>query len=294
MLKRTITGACYIAVIVGFLLLRQMVDYRIFHVLTMIFALVGTFEIARALKEYLYKGVFVTAIAFGALFVPVYCLGEFILCDFFGVSQVENLGYAFALGLIAVAIIFLSLYAIIKKSNIKIFGVNLLPFAYPSLFLLTMLLANDMGANAFGTDVGFIVLTLSFIIAPCADTLAYLTGSLIGGKKLCPKLSPKKTWSGAIGGVIGGILGALTLYFVLDAVWKGVAFDFAYPVILFILAGGIGSVLTIFGDLFESGIKRKVGIKDMGKILPGHGGILDRIDGQLFLSVYLFFLFFVA
>ena len=294
MLKRTITGACYIAVIVGFLLLRQMVDYRIFHVLTMIFALVGTFEIARALKEYLYKGVFVTAIAFGALFVPVYCLGEFMLCDFFGVSQVENLGYAFALGLIAVSIIFLSLYAIIKKSNIKIFGVNLLPFAYPSLFLLTMLLANDMGANAFGTDVGFIVLTLSFIIAPCADTLAYLTGSHIGGKKLCPKLSPKKTWSGAIGGVIGGILGALTLYFILDAVWKGVAFDFTYPIVLFILAGGIGSVLTIFGDLFESGIKRKVGIKDMGKILPGHGGILDRIDGQLFLSVYLFFLFFVA
>ena len=75
---------------------------------------------------------------------------------------------------------------------------------------------------------------------------------------------------------------------------NGVAFDFTYPIVLFILAGGIGSVLTIFGDLFESGIKRKVGIKDMGKILPGHGGILDRIDGQLFLSVYLFFLFFVA
>ena len=53
-------------------------------------------------------------------------------------------------------------------------------------------------------------------------------------------------------------------------------------------------MLTIFGDLFESAIKRKVGIKDMGKILPGHGGILDRIDGQLFLSVYLYFLFLVA
>ena len=294
MLKRTITGACYIAVVVGFLLLRQMVDPRIFHALTMIFAVVGTFEIARALKEKLYKGVFVTAIVFGALFVPVYCLGEFMLCDFFGIAVIENLGYAFALGLVAVAVVFVSVYTLINKSTVKALGVNLLPFAYPALFLLTMLLANDMPKNTFGMDVGFIVLTLSFIIAPCADTLAYLTGSLIGGKKLCPTLSPKKTWSGAIGGVVGGILGALTFYFILGAVWKVVAFDFDYPVILFILAGGIGSVLTIFGDLFESAIKRKVGIKDMGKILPGHGGILDRIDGQLFLSVYLYFLFLVA
>ena len=69
--------------------------------------------------------------------------------------------------------------------------------------------------------------------------------------------------------------------------------NFFSPVLLFILIGFFASIFTLFGDLFESFLKRKVGIKDMGKIMPGHGGVLDRIDGTLFAMVliYLVFLF---
>ena len=108
----------------------------------------------------------------------------------------------------------------------------------------------------------------------------------IGGKKLCPRLSPKKTWSGAIGGTVGGALGALLV----DLIFKP-NISFFSPVVFFILIGIIASVVNIFGDLFESYIKRRVGIKDMGKILPGHGGIMDRIDGTSFVTVFVYVAF---
>ena len=137
---------------------------------------------------------------------------------------------------------------------------------------------------------------LIFVISPCADTFAYLVGMIYNkirkgkAKKMCPRLSPKKTWAGAIGGVVGGIVGAVVVYFIVD---KSAIAETAKmsPVIAFILAGIFGSVLTEIGDLFESYIKRKVGIKDMGKILPGHGGVMDRIDGMNFAAVFIFLIF---
>ena len=119
-----------------------------------------------------------------------------------------------------------------------------------------------------------------------SDVFAYLVGSKGGGKKLCPKLSPKKTWSGAIGGTIGGVVSSIVLYFIFKP-----TVNFFSPILLFILIGLIASILNIFGDLFESFIKRKVGIKDMGKIMPGHGGVLDRIDGTMFVMAFMFIVF---
>ena len=145
-----------------------------------------------------------------------------------------------------------------------------------------MLLANDMGANAF------IVLLLAFVVSPCSDSMAYFTGSLIGGKKLCPKISPNKTWAGAIGGTIGGVISGIVVYLIFNPV-----VNFFSPILFFVLVGLFASIATLFGDLFESLIKRSVGIKDMGKIMPGHGGVLDRIDGTMFAIAftYLVFLF---
>jgi phosphatidate cytidylyltransferase len=108
-------------------------------------------------------------------------------------------------------------------------------------------------------------------------------------KRLCPRLSPKKTVAGAIGGTIGGALGGLIVYFVFRSLADTVYFF--SPLVLFIIVGVVASILTIVGDLTESYLKRKVGIKDMGKIMPGHGGIMDRIDGISVASVFIFFMF---
>lgn len=285
MLKRTITGAIYVAIIVGFFFLRDYADYRLFNILTFAFAAIGTFEVARAIKPYLYKGNFTLALIYGAAFVPVFCVFEYL----------TGIKGAYACLILAEAAVAYQaiLTACIKRDDIgailKDFAVNVLPFLYPALLLLTMLCANELNS-------GFICLLLIFVISPCADTFAYLVGMTYNkirkgkAKRMCPNLSPKKTWAGAIGGVIGGIVGAIVIYFVVD---KSAITETAKisPVIAFILIGGFASVLTEIGDLFESYIKRKVGIKDMGRILPGHGGIMDRIDGMSFAAVFVFLTF---
>lgn len=275
MLKRTATGACYVAVLTAIFLLRQFVDYRIFHALTCFFAVYGTFELARALKSRVIKGSFTASIIYSALFVPVYCIGEYLVKN--------GWGWLFAIDLTAIMLIVVSVYSLIKSVDGKTFISTILLYVYPTLFLLTMLLANDLESNAF------IALLMAFVVSPCSDTMAYLTGSLIGGPKLCPKLSPKKTWAGAIGGTVGGILSAIIVYFIFTP-----KVNFFSPILLFVLVGFFASILTLFGDLFESYIKRKVGIKDMGKLLPGHGGVLDRIDGTLFAIVLCWFVFWLV
>lgn len=296
MLKRTITGAVYVAVIAGFFLLRQFVDYRLFNIFTAFFMTLGTFELVRAVKGRLFKGVFTFALIFGVLFVPLYCVGEYLLTDIINANyfgKTTTYGWFFCIIYIFVSVITVSIISLFNLKNQdedsnKSLPFNILPFVYPSIFILSMLLMNDLGVNSLGEDIGFIALLSSFIIAPLADTFAYLTGRLIGGPKLAPVLSPKKTWSGAIGGVLGAVGGMIALYFIVKP-----QIEFQIPIILFVLLGFFGSILTIIGDLAESSIKRKVGIKDMGKIMPGHGGILDRIDGQLFASVYVYLLFLV-
>ncbi len=275
MLKRTATGACYVAVLTAIFLLRQFVDYRIFHALTCFLVVYGTFELARALKSRVIKGSFTASIIYSALFVPLYCIGEYLVKN--------GWGWLFAIDLTAIMLIVVSVYSLIKSVDGKTFISTLLLYVYPALFLLAMLLANDLESNAF------IALLMAFVVSPCSDTMAYLTGSLIGGPKLCPKLSPKKTWAGAIGGTVGGILSALIVYFIFTP-----KVNFFSPILLFVLVGLFASILTLFGDLFESYIKRKVGIKDMGKLLPGHGGVLDRIDGTLFAIVLCWFVFWLV
>ncbi|MBQ9485497.1 MAG: phosphatidate cytidylyltransferase [Clostridia bacterium] len=289
MLKRTSTGAVYVAIIVGFFLLRDHVDYRLFNILTFVFCAVGTFEVARAVKEYLYYGNFTLAVIFGTIYVSLFCVFQYFV-DFKG-------GYLFCLIFTAALLCYQCVFAAVKEKNVngknftaalKAFAVNALPFCYPSLLLLTVLLANELQS-------GFICLLLIFVISPCSDTFAYLVGMIYNkirkgnAKKMCPRLSPKKTWAGAIGGVIGGIAGAVALYFIVDKTTMQAAA--ISPLLIFIITGAVASVLTEIGDLFESFIKRKVGIKDMGKIMPGHGGVMDRIDGMSFAAVFIYITF---
>jgi phosphatidate cytidylyltransferase len=126
-------------------------------------------------------------------------------------------------------------------------------------------------------DAGTVVLVL--VIAWLADTGGYFAGRFIGGAKLYEAVSPKKTWAGAFGGLAGSLVGVAVLKLVFASYLSWV------DVVLLAIPGGI---LGQLGDLAESLIKRSVGVKDSGALLPGHGGILDRIDAVLFIAPYVY------
>jgi len=123
----------------------------------------------------------------------------------------------------------------------------------------------------------FVILVL--LIAWLADTGGYFAGRFLGKAKLYEAVSPKKTWAGAYGGIAGSLIGVLGMKLLfLD--WLG-WFDVAAIAV-------VGGVLGQLGDLTESLIKRSVGVKDSGALLPGHGGILDRIDAVLFIAPFVY------
>jgi phosphatidate cytidylyltransferase len=117
-----------------------------------------------------------------------------------------------------------------------------------------------------------------FAVVWATDIFAYFGGRTFGGPKLAPSISPGKTWSGAISGVVAGVLGgsAVTL-------WSGAGSIALLAALAFVL-----SVASQAGDLFESFVKRRFGVKDSGTILPGHGGVMDRVDGLIGATVALY------
>jgi phosphatidate cytidylyltransferase len=122
-----------------------------------------------------------------------------------------------------------------------------------------------------------------FIAVWLTDTGALISGSLLKGPKLWPSVSPNKTWAGAIGGGIAGTVATAILFLFLRAnPWVGA------------LLGFFVSIVGQFGDLFESFLKRKVGRKNSGSLIPGHGGVLDRIDSMLFVAPVAAFVFLIA
>jgi phosphatidate cytidylyltransferase len=120
-------------------------------------------------------------------------------------------------------------------------------------------------------QMGFAALLFLFATVWATDIFAYLSGRGFGGPLLAPRLSPKKTWAGAVGGLIGGVVaGSIVAY----------ASAGTHPV----AAGVLALILSIAaqgGDLFESSVKRQFGAKDAGALIPGHGGVMDRVDGFL-------------
>ena len=133
---------------------------------------------------------------------------------------------------------------------------------------------------------GIFLVWMPFISAWFSDTCAYLVGVKFGKHKMTPKLSPKKTIEGAVGGIIGAALGSMILGTVYVIVHKSSALS----VLSFGAMGLLGAIASMCGDLAASAIKRNNGVKDYGKIIPGHGGILDRFDSVIFTSPMVYFL----
>lgn len=210
------------------------------------------------------------------------------------IKPVEPAGYSFGillfgmflvgrgeLKVISVMILILTVTALIITVFRRNFtfldaAVTVMGFIYTIAFFALIVLIYEMpGGNWY-------VFTI-FTIAWVCDTAAYFTGRFFGRHKLIPEVSPKKTVEGAVGGLLGGALGTMLFGLILT----GQGITVVHPV-HFLAMGLIGSFFSQIGDLIASSIKRDCGVKDYPKLIPGHGGILDRFDSVLLAAVSVF------
>ena len=154
-------------------------------------------------------------------------------------------------------------------------GSTVLGSAWIGLGLGSLLVLREM--HDHGRLIAFTVVITVFV----ADTAAYLVGRLIGRHKLAPRLSPKKTWEGLIGGAVFGIFATFVALYDTRKTYISV------PQSLVLGAGVVAA--AVIGDLFESALKRDLDVKDTGRLLGGHGGVLDRVDALLFAAPAAYF-----
>ena len=160
-----------------------------------------------------------------------------------------------------------------KRISVEELGLNILSYVYIPISL-SYVFKVEQFTHSY---VWFI-----FILAYATDTFAYFSGKLFGKHKLIPKISPNKTIEGAIGGIIGAVISCEIYLFYLGET------KYVIPIIAVAI---VGSILSQLGDLFASSIKRLFDVKDYGKLIPGHGGVLDRIDSVLFTAPFVYYAF---
>ncbi|MCH5163606.1 MAG: phosphatidate cytidylyltransferase [Clostridiales bacterium] len=283
--QRLITGSIIFAVFVGVLLLTLLIkdtnyNWVFFDVFVTILALFASVEMCNAIgkkypKPLLSIALCTVVLGFAAFIVAQTAVKIGGITSFFCVMLIMCL----------VAIVYSLCSKKIGTTNVV---ATMFVLVYPISALMYLLAINHL-PSPYRADT----LLLLFAVAPLTDTFAFFVGSMLKGKKLCPKISPNKTISGAIGGLIGGTVGGVVLYFVsLTAVGEffgmGPLANGVGNCINFICMGILCSFFTQVGDLFASYIKRMVGIKDYSNLLPGHGGIMDRIDGLILAGIVVF------
>ena len=253
---RTLSGIVYIGVIIGAIL------WGVYGVaiLASVFTVFGIYELEKMPRDD-------NAIQWPK-YLPFDCIAA--LSIIWGVSHIS---LYFLLGF-ALVFIFLRIVAQIFFKETR--GFYAIAISCLSLIYIALPMA------------GFVILEIEFEYFPWVlvaivsliwinDTGAFLIGSLFGRHRLYEALSPKKSWEGFFGGMVFSIGAAIGYHFI----FKG-ATPFPMSLLLWIFIGFIVTVASTIGDLFESMLKRNVGVKDSGKLIPGHGGILDRVDSLLF------------
>ena len=254
---RTISGICFLAIVIGGLLLSKY-----------LFAALLLFMMVTMLLEF-YR------MTMGDRFPRTRLLAILLGCAAFGMLFAV-MAFGMDIRLVSVTAILLlvmmsSTLFVKDKADFKLFA-----FLYTGLMYIAvpLILSNFVVFDKAGNFDGKPMLAF-FIIIWASDVGAYCVGMLLGkySKKLFPSVSPKKTWAGFWGGLAFAVLAGL----IMD--WTGL---WTYPMFHAVILSVIMHVAGVFGDLFESQWKRVCDIKDSGNIIPGHGGMLDRFDSALF------------
>ena len=273
MLKRTVTAVCLIALLIGLFALSYFVDHgNIFLDLFIWILLVGAVrEMYFCMQEAGFKLFRVPLAIFLITSYPVmYLMEHFTGQGFLG------LVICFAAGVFAALVVFT--FADPERNHAKDLFATVFVMVYPGFIIsLAWMLVHRYSA--------VYAIPFAIFLPVGADTFAYWFGSMIGGKKLCPTISPKKTVAGFVGGLFGGMLVSVIMFLLFeqfalfpragyvpftDATWSSA--------LIYLAIGLVGSLAGQLGDLAASRLKRALGIKDFGKIFPGHGGIMDRFD----------------
>lgn len=274
MLKRAVTAIILVGYAFAMLYLGTAVHYGFLDALIMSFAFVGTYEMYHTFRKSEYKN------SWGA---PLFlCVAIYPLWYFLGYK-----GILIALSLsICLA---LAVFTFKAEMELKDLLATIFSLIYPmALVSLAFALSREFPCG------GTFAISFAIFLPVFSDTFAYLVGSTLGKRKLCPSISPKKTVAGAIGGLLGSVLCAVTffllfdLYAVIPVGYVSFSDSVAVRAVVFVVLGIVGGVLAEIGDLAASRIKRTINIKDFGNIFPGHGGVLDRLDSIMFTLVMLF------
>ena len=237
--------------------------------------------------------------AYAALLLFIVSVGTFEMARLQGMNAPAHLviGECFSIGafvmaaLVALKIVaqkwlFLELFFLMLPFVYALFSKtkdakHVFTYVYGSMFFLSLPSAAMLfmyREDLFGATAGPWLIVLVFCLLWANDIFAYLTGRLLGRHKLFPRISPGKTWEGSVGGLVFTII-AVTI-FGHYAEWLPIS-----------AAVGLAAIAVIFGtlgDLCESMLKRQAGVKDSGKLIPGHGGILDRFDSVMFSVPFIF------
>lgn len=190
--------------------------------------------------------------------------GRWLAFGFFGLCLIAwfTSEHSYAFGMLAIGVAALAIYEMFKEKRVWM-ALGLLYAMLP--FIALAMLRGDHIA-------GLHLIIILFLCVWSADTFGYFVGKPVGGPKLAPRISPNKTWSGFIGGTFGaaliGYLAAIVLGY--------------QPGQMFVLFALSVAIVSQVGDLVESALKRRFDKKDSGHIIPGHGGVLDRVDGLIF------------
>lgn len=195
-----------------------------------------------------------------------YCL--LFIGDYFSFSYEALLFPLFALVLMVFLAVYVLAYPRFNSNQVMSTFFN---FIYGPIMLSFVYLTRNL-------EHGLYFVWLIFIGSWICDTCAYAVGISIGKHKLAPVLSPKKSIEGSIGGILGSmVVGFLYGHFLIQQL-----IDIPYTGILFAIISGVAAIISQIGDLAASGIKRNQNIKDYGKLIPGHGGVMDRFDSVIF------------
>ncbi len=271
MWKRIATAVVLLGIVLGTLLGLRQIEVAFADLVGVLVCVLGVYEMYNALKQAGYSPVGLALFFSSATIYPAtYFLGEKGII-------------ASTLLAVMIAIVY---FTFSKRLELKDLFATIGVIIYPVLLFAPFFVLNH-------SQYGMLAIMLTLLVPILTDTMAYFVGITFKGPKLCPTISPKKTISGAIGGVLGGILGAMIVFVLFDythcmSVFNNVGMlsltdSLVKSGIIYAVIGLVGGVICELGDLGASSIKRKAGIKDFGKIFPGHGGMMDRLDSILFM-----------